>query len=346
MEQGFRTGLEVMAERLSHRSLSTGSGSLDALIGGVEPGGFHLFYGARDSGVDHLIHTLLVNSLGESGRAVYLNCGNYKRVKTTLDLRLLTRLMKARGMDPIYSLGRILVVPAFSREQQMESVRKAGVLVERMEDVRLVVVHNIAGLFSGELAGPEDGRIPLLQRVVWEASRACRVKGVVLAATCRPRRMSGIKATVPEGGRYLEHVAGIMVYLRKRGDQHYATLVKHPSRPPARISYCFDNGGGDGLGRITRSFRRQFEEELRELEASYVKGLRDVKLQEAFNGLVEVWGSEQGAMSVSHVPTVLDLMHLTAILDNRKRINEMAARLEEIRVRLEEMAGPVSEPGG
>jgi hypothetical protein len=51
-------------------------------------------------------------------------------------------------------------------------------------------------------------------------------------------------------------------------------------------------------------------------------------------------------MSVSHVPTVLDLMQLTAILDNRKRINELAARLEEIRVRLEEMAGPDSEHGG
>jgi len=345
LELGFRSGLEVMAERLNQRPLSTGSGSLDELIGGVEPVGFYLFYGAGDSGVEHLLHALLVGGLEDSGKAVYLNCGNYKREKTILDLRLLTWLMKARGMDPHRSLGRIYVVPAFSREQQEEAVRKAGAIVEK-EAIRLVVVHNIAGLFSRELGGPEERRIPLLQKVVQDAWRACCASGVALVATCRPMVVSGIEAPVPEGGRYLEHMAGVMVYLRRRGDQHYASLVKHPCSPPARIGFDFSDGGGEGLGRITRSFRRQFEEELRELESSYVRGLRDPGLQEAFDGLVEVWGSEQGAMSVSHVPTVLDLMQLTAILDNRREINELIEKLKEIRARLEELDRPESESGG
>jgi len=343
---GFRTGLAALKERVKRGRLSTGSSSLDRLIGGgVEQGCFYLFYGGRRSGVDKLIHRLLVNCLlpsergGLEGRAVYLNCGNYKRERTLLDSRLLTRLVKARGLDPSRALEEIYVVCAFSPEQQEEAVRQAERLVEADSSVRLVAVHNVAALFTSDPAGLKPGdRISLLQRVVLDAWTACAENGAALVATCRPDREAGSAVPQPEGGQYLRHMAGVIVYLRRRRPGYSAYLVKHPSLPPRRVEFKFDDGGG-GLGRITDSFRTQFQEELAELERSFLRALRDPGRREAFDRLVEAWGSEQGAMSVSGVPTVLDVMLLTALLDNRKRIEELGIRIDVLQAMLREATG-------
>ncbi|MEM4246017.1 MAG: hypothetical protein QW390_01835 [Candidatus Bathyarchaeia archaeon] len=41
----FKTASDIIQSRLEKRSLPTGSPSLDGLLGGVEEGGFYLFYG-------------------------------------------------------------------------------------------------------------------------------------------------------------------------------------------------------------------------------------------------------------------------------------------------------------
>lgn len=93
------------------------------------------------------------------------------------------------------------------------------------------------------------------------------------------------------------------------------------------------------MGRITGSFRTRFQEELGKLEKGFIKALRDPRRREAFNSLVEAWGSEQGAMSYANIPSVLDVMLLTAVIDNRKRIEEFADQLSEVLSRLEELQG-------
>jgi len=340
---GFKTGLAALKERIEAGRLTTGSPALDRLLGGgVEQGCFYLFYGDRGSGVDQLIHRLLASCLlptergGLQGRAVYLNCGNYREERTILDSRLLTRLVKAGGLDPKRALEEVYVVSAFSPEQQMEAVRQARRLVEEDGGVRLVAVHNIATLFTSDPLGHGPGeRIPLMQRVVFDAWNACAENGAALVATCRPQKAVEAALPQPEGGRYLRHVAGVIVYLKgRRTPFHSAILVKHPSRPPRRVDFKFEDGGG-GMGRITDSFRAQFQEELAELERTFLKGLRDPRRREAFDSLVEAWGSEQGAMSIAKVPTVLDVMLLTALLDNRKRIEELNGRLENLQAKLQ-----------
>jgi hypothetical protein len=84
------------------------------------------------------------------------------------------------------------------------------------------------------------------------------------------------------------------------------------------------------MGRITPSFRTQFAQELHELEKNYVKGLRDIERRDAWDEIVEAWGNELGAMSISPIPYVLDAMQLTALLDNRKEVLRLKRELKEL----------------
>jgi meiotic recombination protein DMC1 len=343
---GFTSALEKFREMEEASLLSTGCEALDRLIGGgLKPKAFHLFYGDKRSGVDELLHRLLVHSIlpreigGLGERAVYINCGNYRIERTVLDFRFLTSLMKACGVDPSNGLKEIQVVCAFSPEQEEEAALKVKHLVETDEKIGVVVFHNISRLFTTDRRSlHRKARITLLQRIVSETWRTCFERDVILVATCRP--LKGVRSAIPppEGGGYLRHTATVIVYLKKmKRDAYVAHLIKHPSLPQMRVNFTFR--GGDGLGRVTGSFRKRFQEELNELERSFIKALRDPKRREAFDSLVKAWGSEQGAMSYADVPTVLDVMLLTAVLDNRKRIEELADQLNEVLSKLREMLG-------
>ena len=85
MSGEFKSGLNVLKDRSNMLRLTTGNADLDSLLGGgVETGRFYLFYGDNKSGIDFLIHQLLVNCLspkekyGFDGKSVYSNCGNYR----------------------------------------------------------------------------------------------------------------------------------------------------------------------------------------------------------------------------------------------------------------------------
>ena len=171
----FKSGLEIFKKRIKVPRLTTGSTNLDSLLGGgIEPGYFYLFYGSKRSGVDLLIHKIMVNALlpkGKSefwGKVIYANCGNYREEKTILDSHLLIFLIKRTGLDPKKALDNIYVICAFSEEQQEQIILEVQKLLMEDQEVRLVVVHNIAKLFvssSGKNRKSSGERIARLQKV-------------------------------------------------------------------------------------------------------------------------------------------------------------------------------------
>ena len=332
--------------------MSTGNSSLDSLIGGgIEPGRLYLLYGDQESGVDIIIHMVLVNALlpskmhGLGGRAVYLNCGNYKYERTMLHTEFLCSLIKAAGFDPEEMLDRIYAVYAFSEEQEERALDEIRRLLQADPTIRLVAAHNIARLFTAKEGTPNRNaaeRIARLQRVIHEIWRICAEKNVAFVASCRPSKGRGSRdPPPPEGGRYLSHKAGVIVYLERRGRDHVsAHLIKHPSRATGSISLVI---GGEGLGRVTAPFRTLLKEEMEKLKRTYREALLDPKRREAFDMLVRVWSNEQGAMSNADVPTVLDKMLLTATVDNRKKIEDLIDKVEAIRLRFKEIEGKVQK---
>jgi len=328
--------------------MTTGDADLDSLLGGgIEPGQFYLFYGAEESGVDYLVHRILVNSLlpterfGFNGKCVYSNCGNYRQERTMLDTNLLCSLVKAAGLDPTRALDNIYTVCSFSEEQEEQVFNEIQNLLKRDREIKLVVVHDIAKLFTTNTGTPNKDageRIMHLQKVVFQLWQVCAENNLAFVASCRPALTSVARgAPKVEGGRYLSHKATVIVYFKKRrGGYVSAYLVKHPNRAPKKIDLKLGLGG-DVLGRITMPFRTILQEEMDNLKRTYREALMDAGRRDAFDSLVHAWSSEQGAMSYAKVPTALDVMLLTATVDNRKLIEEFFSQLGAIRSKLEKI---------
>ena len=344
MSVEFRRGLDVLKERSEIPRLTTGNADLDSLLGGgIEPGHFYLFYGDEKSGVDLLIHQILVNCLlprekyGFDGRAVYSNCGNYREEKTILNSNLLTFLIKAVKLDPGKALEDIYVICAFSEEQQERVVTDVRKLLERDDEIKLVVVHNIAKLFTSPSKENFGERISRLQKIVLKLWQACAQNNIAFVASCRPNKTSRGRMPQPEGGKYLRHEANVIVYLRKRGESFVsAYLLKHPNRETRKIDLTF-TVGGDFMGRITIPFRTVLKEEMNNLKRSFREALMDASRRDAFDSLIKAWSSEQGAMSYAKVPTVLDIMLLLAAIDNRKLIEDLFDQVGIIRSEVEKI---------
>ena len=91
------------------------------------------------------------------------------------------------------------------------------------------------------------------------------------------------------------------------------------------------------MGRITKSFRVIFKEQLRDLRGFH-NALMEASRRDAFDSLKRAWSSELGAMSYARIPYVLDAMLLTGLIDNRKLIEELYARFRLLESKVEKLA--------
>jgi hypothetical protein len=79
------------------------------------------------------------------------------------------------------------------------------------------------------------------------------------------------------------------------------------------------------------------------LKRTFREALLDPDKRKAFDDIVKGWTSEIGAMSYSRVPTILDIMLLTAVVDNRKSVNENREELQDLKDSIEEIRQMVKE---
>ena len=243
-EGPFESALTVLHRRSGARRLGTGSPELDALIGGLEPGLFYLFYGSEDDGLpDGLLHRLLVEAVKEEGaRAAYLLCGNYRRSRTTMDPELVLSHIEEAGLDAANALSRIHIVCAFSERHLIRAPGLVEELLEGYEGFTLVAVQQIAKIFYGRRAVRFEEPTEFTGAVS-KLKGMCSERGIVLAATTRT---SGLAKPIPapEGGSFLRHAANAIVHLRasKRGSVT-AYVVEHPDRARAGRTVNFGKGG-------------------------------------------------------------------------------------------------------
>ena len=76
-------------------------------------------------------------------------------------------------------------------------------------------------------------------------------------------------------------------------------------------------------------FKMRFEQELDSLK-DFRDALKDLERQAAYDQIVKVCTSEQGAMANANIPAILDAMLLTASVDNRRRINHLSKRVDSL----------------
>ncbi|MFH1327272.1 MAG: hypothetical protein ABIH76_00230 [Candidatus Bathyarchaeota archaeon] len=238
-----KSALQLLNEEIRAPKLFTGFGDLDLLMGGgIKPGLFYLLYGDENSGLDVLVNRILVNSLlpqekhGFGGKVLYVNCGNYSHEQTLLNIELLWKLIKSANLDPMEALEKINAICAFSAEQEEQIADEISGMIKNDEKVKIVVVRNIAKLFVDKEHSQDKNltrKIPVLDKIIEKILQACSERNIAFVASCRPHKLTRTRIPLPEGGSYLTHKAGVMVYLRKIGQtpQFQAFLLKHPHKP-------------------------------------------------------------------------------------------------------------------
>jgi hypothetical protein len=92
------------------------------------------------------------------------------------------------------------------------------------------------------------------------------------------------------------------------------------------------------MGRVMRdSMRVRLQDTMAQLKARYRAALKDGEMQRAFDELWPAWSSEQGAMIYAEVMSALDLLLLTAAVDNRREIERLWREVEGARRLIEEL---------
>ncbi|HDI52774.1 MAG TPA: hypothetical protein ENF89_01345, partial [Candidatus Bathyarchaeota archaeon] len=255
---------------------------------------------------------------------------NYRVERAILDAEGFMHLLEAEGLDPLEALNRVYILTAFSPEQQMALAEKAERLID--ESVSLVIVDGAARLLRDEKR--LSPKRQLVQRAIERLKTLCAERGIPLvASTGESKKRGGLPE--PEGGTYLKHLASVILYLKKRRPEApyvKALLLKHPSKGPVAFEYAY--GKVVELGRSTPSIRASFEETVSRLRKRFKDALIDEERREALESLIEAWSSELGALNYAEGFTLLDLMLLTAAIDNRRLLLELLNRVEALEERL------------
>ncbi|MCP8308408.1 MAG: hypothetical protein H3Z54_06900 [archaeon] len=334
----MKTAAEALEEEREKLRLTTGSGDLDSLIGGIEEGLFYLFYGEQEI-LDALIHRLIVNCVlpkdrgGFEAKGIYFNNTDYYTGKTTLNPSELGELAKHVGIEPRIVFANIYAVAAYNEQRQLIVAKQVAELMEKDPNIRLLAIHSITRFFA-DSKKPEETRQILKQTInhVWRVASKKRI-AIVVTADAMPTGRGFIPR--PIGGSFFRHVASVIIHVKTFQDGPVtsvkATLIKHPyKKTPDSIVLLVSKGGMDIMGRITPSFRQLYEETIGELKTHYQSSLIDLDHKQAFDLLLkEAWNSEQAAMGNSNMPTVLDKLNLTASIHNRKLIESLKRKLEE-----------------
>ncbi len=237
MKMGFEPATEIMKKRGSVGKITTGSKSLDALIGGgVETQSIIEAHGAYGSGKSQLAHQLAVTVQlpkekgGLGGKSIFIDTENTFRPERIMDMA------KAIGLDPKKALDNVLVARAYNSDHQMLLVEKSEEFIKK-NNVRVIIVDSLTSPFRADYTGRGTlaNRQQKLNRHLHKLQRLADVYNLAIYVTnqvmSRPDILFG-DPTAPIGGHILGHQATFRLYLRKsKGDKRIAKLIDSPCMP-------------------------------------------------------------------------------------------------------------------
>lgn len=150
----FATGVEVQERRKKVHIISTGSKSVDAILGGgLMSQSITEVYGEFRTGKTQLAHTMGVLAQlppdlgGAAGKVAYIDTeGTFRpdRIKVIAD---------RFGVDGTMALENILYARAFNSEHQMELINECSLRFAEDKDFRLLIVDSIMALFRVDYSG-------------------------------------------------------------------------------------------------------------------------------------------------------------------------------------------------
>lgn len=233
----FESGDVLLEKRKGIKKLTTGSKSLDDLLGGgVETAAITEFFGEYASGKTQIMHQLAVNTTlpmdknGLDGEVLFIDTENTFRPER------IVQMAKHMELDPVEVLKKIHVARAYNSSHQILLVEKAYDLTNKY-NVKLLIVDSLTAHFRAEYAGRGTlaERQQLLNKHLHDLLRFGDIYNAAIAVTnqvaARPDVFFG-DPTTSVGGNIVGHASTYRIYLRKsKGGKRIARLIDSPHLP-------------------------------------------------------------------------------------------------------------------
>jgi DNA repair protein RadA len=249
LQMGFMTGIEVLEKRKTMRKITTGSKSLDELLGGgIETQAITEFFGEFGSGKTQVCHQLAVNvqlpedegGLGKS--AFYLDTENTFRPERII------QMAEGTGRDPHEILENIIVARAYNSDHQMLLIEKAEDII-REKNIGLIVVDSLTSHFRSDYTGRGmlSDRQQKLNRHMHTLQKLSDIYNLAVVVTnqvmMRPDFFFG-DPTAPIGGHVVGHSSTFRIYLRKsKAGKRVARLIDSPNLPEGEAIFTVTKDG-------------------------------------------------------------------------------------------------------
>ncbi|MBU5574865.1 MAG: DNA repair and recombination protein RadA [Candidatus Aenigmatarchaeota archaeon] len=249
LEMGYETALKVFEKREKIGKITTGSKSLNEILGGgIETGAITEFHGAFGSSKSQIAHQLSVNVQlpkdkgGLEGACLFID------TEGTFRPERIKQMAEALNLDPNEVLKNIYVARAYNSDHQCLLVEKAGEIVKE-KNIKLIVVDSVTALFRAEFTGRGElaNRQQKLNKHLHSLQRLADVYNVAVYITnqvmARPDILFG-DPTAPIGGHILGHFSTYRVYVRKsKGDTRIARIIDSPNLPEAECVFRVTSRG-------------------------------------------------------------------------------------------------------
>ncbi|MEM0296964.1 MAG: DNA repair and recombination protein RadA [Zestosphaera sp.] len=246
----FKTALDLRIERAKIGRITTGSRSLDSLLGGgVETKSITELFGEYGTGKTNICHQLSINVQlpedrgGLSGKALYID------TEGTFRWERVESMARGVGLDPETAMRNIIWARAINSDHQISLVEEAANELLPNENIRLLVIDSVISHFRAEYTGRESlaVRQQKLNKHLHDLARIAEAFDIAVVVTnqvmARPDLYYG-DPTQAVGGHVLAHAPGVRVQLRKgRGNKRIARVVDAPHLPEGEAVFIIAEEG-------------------------------------------------------------------------------------------------------
>lgn len=245
MNMGFESGLDLLKRRETVIKITTGSQSLNTLVGGgFETGCITECYGNYGSAKTQIAHALAVNVQlpkekgGAEGMAVFIDG------EGTFRPERIKQFAEGIGMDPDEALANIKVGRAFNSDHQMLMSEKVeDLIVKEGLPIKLIIIDSLTSHFRSEFIGRGtlaerqqklNKHMHVLAKLAHKHNLSVYVTNQVMA---KPDQFFG-DPTEAIGGNIVGHNSTFRIYLRrgKKGSR-VAKLVDSPNLPEGEAMF-------------------------------------------------------------------------------------------------------------
>ena len=250
LDMGFESGDQILKKREQIEKITTGSKAFDAMIGGgFETGSISETFGEFGSGKSQIAHILAVTAQlpkekgGTNGQVVFIDG------ESTFRPERIQQISKGFGLDPQKALKNIHVARAFNSDHQMLLAEKAEELVNKLGNVKLIIVDSLTSHFRADFSGRGqladrqqklNKHMHTLMKLATKYNICVYVTNQVMA---KPDTFFG-DPTAAIGGNIVGHNSQTRIYLRKgKKGSRVAKLIDSPHLPDAAAAFMVTEEG-------------------------------------------------------------------------------------------------------